>query len=210
MTSSLETEDYKFIERPEWERQQRRDIARPLYVCVAQMADTLVAVLEQLPVHRRGSILALKTLKAPQVTVSKVLSALEKSPFAVCLIGSPSTLPYGGVGNFFEFILEGHSTVVFTDNFYGSRSSEPPDVDARRAGDVLGDYPVSRIPFDDSANILRLLKVEDELEKGWQKGMAVVMQGPQGFWSQWTAGLGVVFAVLQPFKAVYGASNCSF
>ena len=49
-------------------------------------------------------------------------------------------------------------------------------------------------------NIARL-RVEDELEKGCRVAAAVVMQGAGLFWSQWTAGLGVVFAVLQPFKS---------
>ena len=53
MTSSLETEDYKFINGLSGSISSGV-IARPLYVCVAQMADALVAVLEQLPVHRRG------------------------------------------------------------------------------------------------------------------------------------------------------------
>jgi hypothetical protein len=93
---------------------------------------------------------------------------------AVCLLGSDATLPHARIDD-----STGHDEAVLTDNFFG-RVDTPDDDDERALGDLLSDVPVSRIPFDDAAIVLDLLRRSPDLHADWTDGLMVSCEVWQG------------------------------
>lgn len=106
---------------------------------------------------------------------------------AVCLIGSPDTLPFEEIPD-----PTGKDMCVYTDNGYGM--TKQISEEDRFTGMAVSEVPVSRIPTEDIALIQRLLDTQSSLYPSWKGGVALCAE-------VWKAASAEVLRVIAPTDA---------
>ena len=132
-----------------------------LWVAPAALAGTLSAAL-----GREIDVLCVRPGDAIATVQAALREAGARLPAAVCLVGDDGAVPFARLPD-----PTGYDDALLTDVLYGMR--DVPDEAARRAGDVLPDVPVTRIPSVDPAVVTRVLAAGARLADSWSGGLAV-------------------------------------